>query len=1349
MSHFTTEKTYTHILPISENQIDIFDVFTQIQLRVAKWMTLFYDAETFDADLHTAYNNTALFRHFYVASKNIQKLNGAQTFGFGFPIAIDKDINNETITAPLFIWYLQIKPHPTQPDSWIISFDENCAVLPNSYFLHHAALKHQVDLTADFENLLQTHPFGQTALEDFCKKISKKLHFANPNSKTDLRETPKGEVIEQLATFGDIVWSGILGLFPHQQGALQEGAQTDLDFKNEKISTANIHEFTILDDDASQRDALRTVLRNKITVIEGAHGTGKTHLAANIILNALSNGQKTAVIANDLASLMEIQNKLVDLGLGHLTFLLKDIYHDKKLFLDTMRNSLSAIRYPLFVSKRTTDNESRLTDNVFDKDDFLITLKQARRLMWESDERHTNLTQPVFGDENVTDVVGRLLSVNPDSQTSNNQSPIINHNLQIPGKELLINTLKPEEYDFTSEEHRLLHNALSKAKVLYPNVGTLKHPLGEVRFSFDDLQFSNDVENQSKIKNQKSKIENSLLKARQQLMSLRHEYIQLYDNYSEQLLEYYETYHFVLRKKISELENAFSDYRFQYGDSFESNNFLRISSLYATSLFNDKSKNILSAKDDVVKNYNALEKIHNERKHFLHHFLKPAERKDFVKVEKNLEDYGLIVKGWRKRLPRVMQEELQRLNSKTANFFDKDLSENIKTLEQKMDALLDDINNTPIFSQPLTHKMLTISKRMQFIDDTIEKFNDVLLSMRDYDTFYGWQQFWQQQPPKVQKLIQALTKTSTRHWSSALDSWYFYNILVQNHQSRDNGQRTTENVHQQNIIDGDNFQFSNFDQNKMGGIQNLKSKIQNQIAFTWNKRKKEAIKNLEEKSPADWNKLFVSRSSLFGFSRTRSTDNTSRITDNVSDILKKNINTITEIFPVLLVTPQVATQIVELEGKEFDRVIFDNAQTFDAQQAAIILRNTHSAVIMTEYAHNEGFGVTSLAGLARANGAAVVRLNYIHHHAGQNVHRFNESVFYKDVQIPSEVRDEKQELNWHDVNGKYNAATKINEREIMEVGEILEKIDFRIDTMYRVSTNTYPKIGIICASEAQRDAIAIHLLNIVQKSLYGWQKIEQMQRNGLVVCHINEMTGQHFDIMIVSGTFSKSEQIAFTKQQMRQLLNSFNKNLYWINSIPIEELENASRNKNNEIQFLAGNILLWCQRSSLSLNHNSLAGLSHNLNTDNESSENIFKNLKAQYGFDNLHRHSQFVDAVAKTLSSKMITPTGIPTVEIKKSYKIADLIFDLVILPTQDSEKPETPKAIVVRIDGNLQSSRFYNAEWEAHLHQILEKNGVKVVCTYSFDWWKNKQTATEKLFADLEMVSEAKISEKSATIQ
>ena len=1278
MTHAALTETYTNILPListeSENKTDIFDVFDRIQMRVAKWMTLFYDAQSFDADLHTAYNNKALFRHFYVASKNIQKLNGPQTFGFGFPIAIDKDKAGNTFSSPLFIWYLHIKPHPTQSDSWIISFDENGVVVANTYFLQLAKLKYDIDLTTDFQELLHNRPFGQSSLEEFCKKISKKLNYSNPNTKTELRECPNPQVTESLAMLGDIVFSGILGLFPHQQGALNEKEFTGLDFKNElksdnRLSVSNSisntktenqhrnsdHEFSVLKDDTSQRDALRTVLRNKITVVEGAHGTGKTYLAANIILNALSNGQKTAVIADDVASLMEIQNKLVDLGLGHLTFLLKDIYHDKKLFLDGL------------------NSEKRIKNTDFDKENFLLTLKQARRFMSETDEQNENLTQNVFGNENVIDIAGRYLSVGSSQKGKE----------VVSGKELLMISLKPEDFDLSLEEHNTLRQSLTEAAILYPRIATLKHPLNEL----NEIYFTEQTESGYEV------LEKNLKNFLLSFNDLRHEYIQLYDFYAQHLIDYYEKHHFIVRGKISELKNAYSDYRFQYGDSFESNNFLLVSGLYASSLFSEKSKAVLSAKDEIVKNYTEIEKIHEDRKYFPHLFLKSVERKDLKKVENNLEEFDLIERGWRKSLPRVIQEELQRLNSKSALYFDKDYSQRIKLSEDKMDALIGDINNAPVFSQPLVHNMLTITKRMQFIDDTIEKLNTILLALRDYNTFSEWQQFWLHQPPKTQKLIQALVKTAPENWLTAFDSWYYYNILLQNDARRNINNDSTTNI------------ATSLELNAA-----LKDKLPSQIAYVWNQRKR-----------------------ILGVPALNFAKKTKSIMQNtkselLSDILKKNIKTVTEIFPVLLITPQVATQIVENDSKEFDRIIFDNAQNIDTLQAAIILRNANSAVILNEYAHNEGFPVTSLAGLARVNGSAVVRLNRIHHRAGPNVQRFNEAVFYKDVQIPPEVRHEDQELNWKNVAGKFNSDSRINEREIAEVGQILETIEFgqraleitQRTALAQTSNYYYPKIGIVCLGNEQRNALAIHLLNIVQKSLYGWQKIEQMQRNGLVVCNINEMTGLHFDIMIVSGTFSDMNtdiENFLSKQKMRQLLNSFNKKLYWINSIPIEQLEKASQEKNNEIHFLIGNMLLWCH---------------YNAENKTAEAEMIFNILKTQYGLDILHHSSPFIEVLAQTLEQYL------PKEQIKKSYKVAGLIFDLVITDGKFQETTEDRKlladnCVILCIDEKLQPSLFNNAAWETELKHELEKNGAKIVSVSSFDWWKNKNAATEKLLKEL----------------
>ena len=96
----------------------MFTVFSRDFPLITKWAELFYGHPTFETDIHAESKQAETLRHFYFEAKNQQKTRGQQTLGFGFPLLFDRDTEGVQIVAPLFIWYLTMKPHPTRRDSW-------------------------------------------------------------------------------------------------------------------------------------------------------------------------------------------------------------------------------------------------------------------------------------------------------------------------------------------------------------------------------------------------------------------------------------------------------------------------------------------------------------------------------------------------------------------------------------------------------------------------------------------------------------------------------------------------------------------------------------------------------------------------------------------------------------------------------------------------------------------------------------------------------------------------------------------------------------------------------------------------------------------------------------------------------------------------------------------------------------------------------------------------------------------------------------------------------------------------------------------------------------------------------
>lgn len=83
---------------------------------------------------------------------------------------------------------------------------------------------------------------------------------------------------------------------------------------------------------ASQKSAVQKALNNRISVIEGPPGTGKTQTILNVIANAILRGKKVAVVSNNNAAVANVQEKLQKGGYDFLTAMLGKSENQKLFF---------------------------------------------------------------------------------------------------------------------------------------------------------------------------------------------------------------------------------------------------------------------------------------------------------------------------------------------------------------------------------------------------------------------------------------------------------------------------------------------------------------------------------------------------------------------------------------------------------------------------------------------------------------------------------------------------------------------------------------------------------------------------------------------------------------------------------------------------------------------------------------------------------------------------------------------------------------------------------------------------------------------------------------------------------
>lgn len=106
----------------------------------------------------------------------------------------------------------------------------------------------------------------------------------------------------------------------------------------------------------SQKKAVENALRNKISIIEGPPGTGKTQTILNIIANAVMNNESVAVVSNNNTAIKNVFDKLESNDVGFIAAVLGK--RDNKLaFIEKQEKDIPYV-------EKWTDYSNRRADSI-------------------------------------------------------------------------------------------------------------------------------------------------------------------------------------------------------------------------------------------------------------------------------------------------------------------------------------------------------------------------------------------------------------------------------------------------------------------------------------------------------------------------------------------------------------------------------------------------------------------------------------------------------------------------------------------------------------------------------------------------------------------------------------------------------------------------------------------------------------------------------------------------------------------------------------------------------------------------------------------------------------------------
>lgn len=1041
--------------------------------------------------LNTSSITSDKLRHLYFESRNFEKTYGAKTLGFGYPLVIDT-YNGDLVVAPLFIWLLSIEPAQAKVDAWVLKFGDQQHVLPNYRIISYLDEKYGLDLRHQMEELSYGRKMNSQALASFCHDLAARLHFEELGDFTHIIGSPGIDEIGNFTDQGALHWSGILSLFPPQNNRVrpedlkpEEVLSGAASFKDEDLFV-----YPYLPADPEQSTALETIARNKITAIEGEDALGKTQTIVNLLINALANGQKCLVVSERAPALKYTQNMLAKTGLNQFHFLLDDALNDKIPLLELLRVAAAG-------GGRSVP---------YSEDEFQQKKNEYLRKKARADAAFLAVRKPVFGDYNWTETVGLFLASN-----------------RVEGKELLASQLNGNDFDYSVEEYEKLKKGILGCNPLFHKVKTLSHPLSNLH----DSIFT------EKTTGEGLQLVQRLLKTfLEKSTQLQHRYINKTDEYAARLKTHYEQ-HF---EELHGLTTALKEKIFAFGDSL-GNDFRQAGSgaFQWPTFFSSKKKQVKGAQAEVAKNYATLVNEYHARQYFDFQFAASKEGMNISQVTGNVQQFEKELIQWKNRLDGIVQEEVMRLNSKTAHP-SLDVKEQITELEYSLDVLLEELNEANLYQKNLENKTLTIPQRQKYLESIIEQLETTQINLRDFDIFYQWQSSWLDLGPLGQKVVRALVKVKPKDWMAAFESWYFSHLLAR-------CQSADLPLDDQLVENGSKTWHA------------LKPLIINRITNIWQQRQQTELKQLKRQDKHRFQLIFEKSGHKTSYDLP------------LEKILENGFDAVSAFLPVLFVTPHVAMNVLPAKKEYFDFVIFDEANKFSVESATVIVPLGRQAVF---FGSNDSYGTeTSLLQYAIENEVPAVKItNRYYPLSPANSVETEDDHFYQN----------QTEYHIENVEGRFHELEGNNDVEAQHIIRLLNQIK---QTPQRI----YPTVGIVTLTVEQRDLISNYLLKLKQKNTLGSEKIQQLERNGMGVFFIDELFGQQFDIIILSCTFgmvnlkgTMTKKMIFLNtpegaSQIRMLVNKPVQAMYLVHSLPEDQLQHFQGKKWEEGTWLLSHLI--------------------------------------------------------------------------------------------------------------------------------------------------------------------------------
>ncbi|WP_086030251.1 AAA domain-containing protein [Tenacibaculum holothuriorum] len=791
----------------------------------------------------------------------------------------------------------------------------------------------------------------------------------------------------------------------------------------------------------------------------------------------------------------------------------------------------------------------------------------------------------------------------------------------------------------------------------------------------------------------------------------------------EQLLSKYEQEYYDIRKEqlnhqenevksiIGELNNIFSKY--SSADDFYNEDKTNGFFFKATSVFSKSKKETLNDQELINSYFDSL----IDRTTNCNDFKSISNSTSIANRESTINEYIKEIERLKSGFQDKIEDEYDNLN--LLNLENKDYNPetlvSIQSSLQSLKEIIDEQSWTKLTLDDSNHKLLLSSIRSIIASkETFFNNENDLFSIE-----FKWFQYYNSLSQEKKNIIDKLS--SKENWRKTFLIYYLNSLLV----------------------NSANIDLPTDDKDHIELTQSLSQLEKEQIKYIreyWFSKQIDATRNFDINNPN------IAVENLYN---KRASKKHKRL--SLREIVKLDIELFTTFFPIILTTPDVASNLFKGKNKYFDIVMFDEASQLKLEDnlpallkgKQIVIAGDEHQMPPSNYfskifdgtiddedefedeidriksdASNSLLDCESLLDFASELGFDKRHLDFHYRSRHPYLIDYSNYAFYNQRLKPLPNDFDYVPIKYINVNGTYSNTSNDSEAET-----ILSIIENNIS---RLPNGEYPTVGVATFNITQRNLVLskINERRKFERFKEFNDKILELEENGFFVKNLENIQGDERDVIILSTTYGINKEGKFNQrfgsinhQKGYKLLNVIvtraKYKVYVCSSIPQEVFLNykehllSEGSNNRKGAFYA--YLAYAKAVSEQDAESRLSVL--NALAENSSNKTTIDNFNSDL-------ESPFEEEVYEALTEHFDEEKIIPQLQFA-GFRI-DLVYD--------TKKVGIPK-IAIECDGAA-----YHSSQEAYLHdrhrqKILERHGFFFHRIWSTNWWRNPKKETQKL--------------------